>query len=220
MIHRSSADQSHRDDHAVAIDLARRHGLEHEYSRRRLVHQWDFYPFGVGSWRRARNVVHGTMHGRSITAFEYHYALLSDTVEDNGYQRDSLNRFLVCVVDLDHPVPTLAAVRTDWLTWHEDELAGPAIDIDHDRWSRLFTLIGEDVEFGRAVVTDENAARCAEVDVHAEWRLEGDELLLWVLGGRVDDQLVAILDVAVPLIEAAENYGATIAQPSTTTDSS
>ena len=145
---------------------------------------------------------------------------MSDTVEDNGYQRDSLNRFLVCVVDLDHPVPTLAAVRTDWLTWHEDELAGPAIDIDHDRWSRLVTLIGEDVEFGRAVVTDENAARCAEVDVHAEWRLEGDELLLWVLGGRVDDQLVAILDVAVPLIEAAENYGATIAQPSTTTDSS
>jgi hypothetical protein len=220
MIHRSSADQSHRDDHAVAIDFARRHGLEHEHSRRRLVHQWDFYPFGVGSWRRARNVVHGALHGRSITAFEYHYALLSDTVEDNGYQRDSLNRFLVCVVDLDHPVPTLAAVRTDWLTWHEDELAGPAIHIDHDRWSRLFTLIGEDVEFGRAVVTDENAARCAEVDVHAEWRLEGDELLLWVLGGRVDDQLVAILDVAVPLIEAAENYGATVAQPSTTTDSS
>jgi hypothetical protein len=212
MIHRTSASHSQDDDHATAIDFASRHGLEHEHSRRGLVHQWDFYPFGVGSWRRARNVVHGALRGRSITAFEYHYVLISDSVEDNGHQRDGLNRFLVCVVDLDHPVPPLAAVRTEWLTWHDDELPGPIIHIDHDRWSRLFTLIGADVEFGRAVVTNENAARCAEVDVHAEWRFENDELLLWVRRGRVDDQLVRILEVARPLIEAAEEHGRNIAE--------
>ncbi len=207
MVRRLSADQSFRDDHAHAIDFARRHGLEHDYSRRELVQQWGFYPFGVGSWRRARNVVHGALHGRSITAFEYHYVLISDTVEDNGYQRDGLNRFLVCVVDLDHPVPTLAAVRTEWFDWHDDELPGPIIDIDHDRWSKLFTLVGDNVDFGQAVVTNENASRCAEVDIHAEWRFENDQLLLWVRRGRVDDQLVEILDVARPLIEAAEKYG-------------
>lgn len=213
MVRRSSAEQSQSDDQETAIEFARRHGLEHAHTRRNLVHQWDFYPFGVGTWRRARNVVHGALHGRAITAFEYHYALLSDTVEANGYQRDSLHRFLVCVVDLDHPVPSLAAVRTDWFEWHDKELPGPVIDIDHDRWSRLFTLVGEDVEFGRAVVTNANAARCAEVDVHAEWRFASDELLLWVLGGRVDDQLVTILDVARPLVEAAEHYPRTAAQP-------
>jgi hypothetical protein len=56
------------------------------------------------------------------------------------------------------------------------------------------------------VVTNENAARCAEADVHSEWRFASDELLLWVWRGRVDEQLVAILEVAEPLIEAAENY--------------
>jgi hypothetical protein len=42
--------------------------------------------------------------------------------------------------------------------------------------------------------------------VHSEWRFASDELLLWVWRGRVDEQLVTILDVAKPLIEAAENY--------------
>jgi hypothetical protein len=206
MIRRSSTDDSHRVDQAAAIRLAEAHGLQHEHSRRKLAHQWDFYPFGVGSFRRARNLVQGSLRGRSITAFEYHYVLNSDSVEQNGFQRDAANRFLVCVVDLDHPVPPLAAVRTEWLDWHGDELAGRPIPVDHERWSKVFTLVGEDEDFGRAVVTNENAARCAEHDIHAEWRFVGDELLLWVRRGRVDDQLVAIIDVAKPLIEAAERY--------------
>jgi hypothetical protein len=206
MTRRSSADQSHRDDRAAAIRFAETHGLQHEHSRHKLAHQWDRYPFGVGSFRRARNVMHGSLHGRSITAFQYSYVLLSDSVEQNGYQRDAANWFLVCVVDLDHPVPELAAVRTAWLDWHDDELSGPIIPIDHDRWSEAFSLIGDDEEFGRAVVSNENAARCAEADVHAEWRFVKDELLLWVWRGRVHDHLLPILDVAKPLIEAAERY--------------
>ena len=205
MIRRSSAVQSHGDDHAAAMQFAEVHGLQHEHSRGKLAHQWDFYPFGLGSFRRARNVVHGALHGRSITAFEYSYFLMSDSVEQNGYQRDAANRFLVCVVDLDHSVPPLAAVRTAWLEWHDDELAGPIIGIDHEKWSSVFTLVG-DADFGRAVVTNENAARCAEADVHAEWRFQDDELLLWVWRGRVADHLVSILDVAKPLIKAAEQY--------------
>ena len=46
----------------------------------------------------------------------------------------------------------------------------------------------------------------AEADLHAEWRFVDDELLLWVWRGRVDDDLVSILDVAEPLIAAAEGY--------------
>lgn len=205
MIRHSSADQSHRDDHAAAIQFAEAYGLQHEHSRRKLAHQWRHYPFGVGVLRRTRNVVRGALHGRSITAFEYSYLLLSDSVEQNGYQRDAANRFLVCVVDLDHPVPPLAAVRTAWLEWHNAELTGPVIPVEHARWSKVFTLVGDE-NFGRAVVTEENAARCAEADIHAEWRFVNDELLLWVWRGRVDDQLVSILDVARPLIEAAERH--------------
>ncbi|MCW2521714.1 MAG: hypothetical protein JWO63_49 [Frankiales bacterium] len=206
MIRRTSSEQAHREDHALAIEYAESHGLQHEHSRRKLAHQWDFYPFGEGSFRRARNVVHGALHGRSTTAFEYFYFLLSDSVEDSGYQRDSANWFLVCVVDLDHPVPSLAAVRTAWFEWHDDELPGSIVPIDHDRWAKVFTLVGDDEEFARAVVTTENASRCVEAEVHAEWRFENDELLLWVWRGRVDNQLDTILDVARPLIEAAERY--------------
>jgi len=205
MIRRNSADQSRREHHGAAIQFAAAHGLQHEHNRHKLAHQWAFYPFGVGNFRRARNVVRGALHGRSITAFEYSYFLMSDSVEQNGYQRDAANLFLVCVVDLDHSVPPLAAVRTEWLDWHGDELPGPAIGIAHEKWSNVFTLVGDE-DFGRAVVTSENAARCAEADVHAEWRFVDDELLLWVWRGRVDDQLASILDVAKPLIEAAERH--------------
>ena len=205
LIRRASAVQADRDDHAEAIRFAEAHGLQHEHSRRKLAHQWDFYPFGVGSFRRARNVVHGSLHGRSITAFEYFYLLMSDSVEQTGYERNSAHWFAVCVVDLDHPVPPLAAVRTEWLEWHDDELPGPVVAVDHEKWSKLFTLVGDD-DFARAVVTNENAARCAEADVHAEWRFVNDELLLWVWRARVDELLVSMLDVAKPLIEAAERY--------------
>jgi hypothetical protein len=205
LIRRRSTDRSCRDEHAAAVQFAETHGLQHEHSRRKLAHQWDVYPFGVGGFRRARNVVHGSLHGRSITAFEYFYLLTSDSVEKNGFQRDGANWFLVCVVDLDHPVPPLAAVRTAWLEWHGDELPGARIGIDHEKWSNTFTLVGDE-DFGRAVVSAENAARCAEADIHAEWRFVNDELLLWVWHGRVDERLGAILDVAKPLIEAAERY--------------
>ena len=114
---------------------------------------------GVGG---ARNVVHGTMHGRSMTAFDYHYVLLSDSVESTGYERDSLKRFLMCVIDLDHLIPDLAAVQSDWFEWHDGELPGSIIDVDHGRWSSLFTLSGEDIEFAQAVLTDDNTARCLE----------------------------------------------------------
>jgi hypothetical protein len=205
MFRYSGAERSHRDDHAAAAQFADAHGLQHEHSRRELARQWPHYPFGVGSLRRARNVVRGALRGRSITAFEYSYLLLRDSVERNGYQRDAANSFLVCVVDLDHPVPELAAVRTEWLEWHEGELSGQIIPVRHERWSKVFTLIGDE-KFGHTVVTQENAARCAEADSHAEWHFVNDELLLWVWRGRVDDQLVSILDVARPLIEAAERY--------------
>lgn len=207
MTWRSSATAPYRRDHARVIRFAAAHGLEHEHSRRKLADQWDFFPFRVGSFRRARNVVRGSLRGRSITAFEYFFVLLRDSVDTNGFQRDATNWFLVCVVDLDHSVPPLAAVRTSWLEWHGDELPGPAIPVEHGPWSRLFTLVGENEDFGRAVVSNENAARCAEADVRVEWRFEQDELVLWVWRGRVDEHLIAVLDVAKPLVEAAERYG-------------
>src|SRR4051812_50092182 len=89
--------QAEHDDHAVAMEFASRHGLEHEYSRRELTHRWENYPFGLGSWRRARNVVHGTLSGRSITAFEYHYVLWSD---DKPAKRTPFDHFLGGVVAL------------------------------------------------------------------------------------------------------------------------
>jgi hypothetical protein len=203
---RSNTERSYEDDYRPAVDFARKHGLEHEHGRRSLIHQWDFYPFGVGTWRRARNVVHGAFQGRSVTAFEYHYFLLSDTVEENGYQRDSLHRFLVCVIDLDHAVPFLAAVRTDWFEWHDRELAGLVIDVDHEQWNKKFVLVGDDVDYACAVLSDGNAARCSEIDMRVEWRFEGDEMLLWVLGGRVDKALSGVLEIARPMIKAAEQY--------------
>jgi hypothetical protein len=203
---RSTAREAEHADHEAALRFADKHGLQHEHSRRALAHQWEFYPFGVGSWRRARNVVHGALHGRSVTAFDYHYALLSDSVDANGYQRDSLNRYLVCVVDLDHAVPDLVAVRTEWLEWHSEQAPGSIVTVDHEVWSKMFTLISDDTDFAQAVVTAENAARCAEADIHAEWRFAGDELLLWIRNGHVDDYLTSILDVALPLIQAAERY--------------
>lgn len=194
------------EDDANTARFAGHHGLEHQHTGRKLAYQWDFYPFGVGSWRRARNIVRGTLHGRSTTAFEYHYVLLSDSVEASGFERDSIRRYLVCVIDLDHPVPALAAVSKDWLEWHVDELPDPAIAVEHERWSRFFTLLGQNAEFGHAVVDRDNASRCVEAAVHAEWRFQHDELLVWVLDGRVHQQLFALLDIATPLIEAAERY--------------
>ena len=189
-------------DHAEAQRFASEHGLEHEHSRRDLTHHWETYPFGIGSWRRARNVVRGSVHGRSITAFEYHYVLLADDTTE----RDAFHNFLVCVVDLDHAVPSLAAVRRDRLIWHGGQLVGAEIPLGGDAWRDRYGLYGEDVDFARTVVTDEHAARCAESDARAEWRFVADEFVLWIENARVGTTLTAALGLLRPLVSAAEGF--------------
>jgi hypothetical protein len=191
-------------DHAEARRFAARHGLEHEHDRRDLTHHWRSYPFGLGSWRRARNVVHGILHGRSVTAFEYRYVLLSD----DSTERDAFRNFLVCVVDLDHPVPALTAVLRDREFWHGGELTGTELPVNDASFRDRYRLVGDDEDFARAVVTDEHAARCVEGDAKAEWRFAGDDFLLWIEGVRVGDGLSAALQVLLPLITAAEDFRA------------
>src|SRR3954447_2570721 len=192
-------------DYADAQRFASEHGLEHEHTRSALAHRWDTYPFGVGSWRRARNVVRGSLHGRSITAFEYHYVLLTDDTTE----RDAFRNFLVCVVDLDHAVPPLTAVRKERLIWHAEKLAGTEIPIDHRIWRDQYALFGEDSDFARTVVTEEHAARCTEIDIKAEWRFVADDFLLWIENARVGDTLTAALEVLRSLISAAERFSPT-----------
>ena len=191
-------------DYAEARRFAARYGLEHEHDRRDLTHRWDSYPFGLGSWRRARNVVHGTLHGRAVTAFEYHYVLLSD----DSKERDAFRNFLVCVVDLDHPVPALTAVLRDREFWHEGELKGVEVPINDESFRDRYLLFGGDADFARAVVTDEHAAHCAGIDARVEWRFAGDDFLLWIESVRVGDGLSAALQVLQPLITAAEDFPA------------
>ena len=200
-----SPSQSGNADYADAQRFASEHGLEHEHSRRDLTHHWETYPFGVGSWRRARNVVRGSLHGRSITAFEYHYVLLNDDTTE----RDAFHNFLVCVVDLDHAVPSLTAVRKDRLVWHGNQLVGTEIPIDHEKWRDQYTLFGEDNDFAHTVVTEEHAARCTQIDIKAEWRFVADDFLLWIENARVGDTLTAALEVLRPLISAAEEFSPT-----------
>src|SRR3954451_15768747 len=139
------------DDYADAQRFATRYGLEHEHNRRDLTHHWDSYPFGLGNWRRARNVVRGALHGRSVTAFEYHYVLLSD----DSTERDAFRNFLVCVVDLDHPVPSLTAVLKERDIWHEGELKGTELRVNEESFGDRYLLVGDDHDFARTVVTDE-----------------------------------------------------------------
>jgi hypothetical protein len=184
--------------------LAARYGLEHEHDRRDLTHHWDSYPFGRGSWRRARNVVHGTFHGRSITAFEYHYVLF----KDDTTERDAFRNFLMCVVDLDHPVPALTAVLREREVWHVGELRGAELPVNDESFRERYLLVGDDDGFARAVVTDEHAARCVEIGAKVEWRFAGDDFLLWIESVRVRDGLSAALEVLLPLITAAEDFRA------------
>jgi hypothetical protein len=192
-------------DYADAQRFASEHGLEHEHSRHDLTHRWGTYPFGVGNWRRARNVVRGSLHGHSITAFEYHYVLLSDDTTE----RDAFHNFLVCVVDLDHAVPPLTAVRKDRLIWHDGQLVGTEIPIDQEMWLNQYSLFGEDGDFAHTVVTEEHAARCAQIDIKAEWRFAADDFLLWIENARIGDTLTAALEVLRPLISAAEGFSST-----------
>ena len=205
-----SSTQSGHADAAEAQRFATEHGLEHVHSRRDLTHHWETYPFGVGNLRRVRNVVRGSLHGRSITAFEYHYVLLSD----DSNERDAFHNFLVCVVDLDHAVPPLTAVRKDRLIWHVDRLVGTEIPIVHELWGDQYTLFGEDTDFAQTVVSDEHAARCAQADIRAEWRFAADDFLLWIENARVGNTLTAALEVLRPLIGAAEEFSSTGDRPS------
>ena len=127
-------------------------------------------------------------------------------LSDDSTERDAFRNFLVCVVDLDHPVPALAAVLRDRKGWHEGDLKGTEFPVTHQAWRDRYLLVGEDDDFAHAVVTEEHAARCAEIEAQVEWRFEGEDFLLWIESVRVGDGLSAALEVLLPLITAAENF--------------
>ena len=80
--------------------------------------------------------------------------------------------------------------------------------MNDESFRERYLLVGDDHDFARAVVTDEHAARCAEIDAKVEWRFAGDDFLLWIESVRVGDGLSAALQVLRPLITAAEDFRA------------
>jgi hypothetical protein len=127
-------------------------------------------------------------------------------LSDDTAERDAFRHLLVCVVDLAQAVPSLTAARKDRLIWYGGQLTGQEFSVAHQTWRDTFVLVGDDADFARAVVSEDHAARCLQIDAKAEWRFKDDDFLLWIENAQVGDELTTALDVMQPLIDAAEAF--------------
>ncbi|MDQ1696909.1 MAG: hypothetical protein QOJ03_2262 [Frankiaceae bacterium] len=187
--------------HEEAISLGERNGWHHTHEEHSLAERWPGAPFGHGSWPKIHNVMRAQVGERTgILAFDYRYCVFSETDADVS-DRYMLHRYLVVVIPLAAPVPALSASEGHYSHWRPK---GERVPVQHERFGEHYDVVGDDPDFAAAVLEPEWMTRVLKRMRRTEWRLEGPELIAWARDQHVGHDLEALLEVLVPLADAAD----------------
>jgi hypothetical protein len=135
-----------------------------------------------------------------ILAFDYRYCVFSETDADAS-DRYMLHRYLVVVIPLSAPVPALSASEGHYSEWQPK---GQRVPVQHERFGEHYDVVGEDADFAAAVLDEEWMTRVLKRMRRTEWRLDGPVLVAWARDQHVGHDLEGLLEVLVPLADAAE----------------
>lgn len=191
----------HREE---AKSLADRLGWVHKHDEHELADQYDGVPFGWGEHRRVHNVIRANHKGRDITAFDYRFMVFHDHNVDTS-DRNARHHYLIVVVPLQKPVPPLSASEGHYPHW---EPKGDRVAVRHDRFGDHYDVYGADQAFADAVLEEEWMTGCLKRMRRTEWRFDGDVLIAWAKDQNVGNHLEELLDILIPLAEAAERAAA------------
>ena len=168
-------------------------GWEYRGSAPELTELWRGLPFGVGTSRRATEVLAGTWQGRPATSFQYRYTVKS------GDNRQT-HTFHVLTLTLPAFLPTLELIPEGLATRFATALGGQDLSFESEDFNRAWRVTSRMPRFASDVVHPRLMERLLRPGARANLRIEGTEILTWS-AGTPDLDLIAprrgLLDAVV-----------------------
>ena len=166
-------------------------GWRFEAEQPLLVDRFTGPPFGLGSGRRAYNVLYGTHEGRDLVSFDYEYK----TQTSNGKQTTTqVHRFSVLGLSMGIHMPPLSVDPENFLDRFVGRLTGTDIDLESEEFNRSFTVSCPDRKFASDVLHPQMMEFLLQ---HRQvgWRFEQDSMLMVADGQRTPAQIDATIAV-------------------------
>jgi hypothetical protein len=166
-------------------------GWRFEAEQPLLVDRFTGPPFGLGSGRRAYNVLYGTHEGRDLVSFDYEYK----TQTSNGKQTTThVHRFSVLGLSMGVHMPPLSVDPESFLDRFVGRLTGTDIDLESEEFNRSFTVSCPDRKFAFDVLHPQMMEFLLQ---HRQvgWRFEQDSMLMVADGQRTPVQIDATIAV-------------------------
>ncbi|QTE29623.1 hypothetical protein [Pengzhenrongella sicca] len=151
-----------------------------------LTERWTGEPFGIGSGRRATNVLTGTWQGRPAMAMQYMYTTRS------GKQTTRHIREVV-VLTLPAFLPTLELRPEDLGTRLVKAFGGQDIEFESEDFNRAWRVTSRSPKFAHDVVHPQLMERLLRPGAEANLRIEGLDILTWRTGRLDVDRLATRL---------------------------
>ena len=168
-------------------------GWEYRSSAPRLTECWQGRPFGVGTSRRATEVLSGTWQGRPATSFQYRYT------EKSGENRET-HTFHVLTLTLPAFLPTLELTPEGLGTRLARAIGGQDLQFESEDFNRAWRVTSRMPRFASDIVHPRLMERLLRPGSRTNLRIEGTEILTWS-AGTTDLDLIAprlgLLDAVV-----------------------
>jgi hypothetical protein len=166
-------------------------GWRFEAEQPLLVDRFTGPPFGLGSGRRAYNVLYGSHDGRDLVSFDYRFE--TRTTQGNE-TRTQTHRYSVLGLSMGVPMPPLSVDPENFLDRFVGRITGQDIDLESEEFNRTFTVRSPDRKFASDVL---NPRMMEFLLQHPQlgWRFESDSMLVIASGGRTPAQIDATLAV-------------------------
>ena len=116
-----------------------------------LVGRFDGAPFGLGSSRRATNVVRGTYDGRSMLAYDYRYTTSSTNAD--GTSSSTTHVYSVLATELGVAFPELSVTPEGMIKRFFGRLTNTDIELESEDFNRAFTVNCSDRKFASDVLS-------------------------------------------------------------------
>jgi len=168
-------------------------GWQYRASVPELTQRWRGTPFGVGSSRRATEVLSGTWQGRTATSFRYRYTQGDD-------DRRTSYVFHVLVLGLPAFLPTLELTPEGLGDRVAKAFGGQDLEFESADFNRVWRVTSRMPKFASDVVHPRLMERLLQPGARANLRIEGTDILTWSAGAP-DLELIAprlgLLDAVV-----------------------
>jgi hypothetical protein len=160
-------------------------------------------PFGEGDNQRAQNVLHGSVSGADMVAFDYTYE--THSTDTKGNRTTTTHRYAICALALPASLPEFELVPEGFLGRVGTMLGMQDIELESDEFNQRFNVSARDRKFACDVLTPRTMQALLTAPP-TNWRIEGPLILSWASGRLQPVDLLARLSTLSTVVAGVPSF--------------